>query len=292
MKNFLFIAVLIAAESASSACTKPVAIERPVRYHSSDYSSDHSSYRSSYHSPDHSQPYQPHLDQQVVAGILKSLGCGVVSANSRNLKKKTATHTMLLYEDRAASGIPAGYEGVWLRNRVYGLLSANGDIITKLSSASNMTSNMSSLLLLQNFKLSMSPDSRYGLTLRRMYRSLGKTQNILFNQSLERRIRLLAEGKVQLIFDDLLESHRLNGLMGQPSRLVSLPFFRAIEPIYLIAAKPAHPELAAVFSHIKQQRGMIRGAYLGRLKSIVPASTKGKSGGQNSQLLRLIVTPQ
>lgn len=244
---------LLMADIAFGICTKPVLIEAPLSYRKDEVARS---------------PYAP-MDIVVVTSFLRKLGCQVVQQSKAKPLRKIGKIDLALYEANAQAGIPAGYSGVWLRNKVYGL------VATSMPSMSGIAANP--LLALPRLKLAIDPASRFGSALRRLYRHAGKTGQVLFNQSLERRLRLLHEGRVDIVFDDLVNAHRIHFAMGNQKTLIPLPFFQSIEPVYLIAPMPTSGDVTAILEELASRKTEIRSAYRQYLGTFVAKDSKSSA---------------
>lgn len=245
--NVLFTALSLSlASGAYGLCTKPIALIPPASHQTDDIS----------------RSRHPQLDTVVVSRILSQLGCSVVVGGGQ---KRSPSHALKLFEGRTDNSIPVGYSGVWLRNRVYGFMASSAPLAGRLAGLSDLAAFVRN----RDIKLGLHPSNRYGLTLRRLYRQFGMPQNIVFNQSLERRIRLLLEGKVDLIYDDLIHAHRTHAALGSPAPLKGLPLFIRVEPVFLIAPQPIDPELTAVLEKLAQRADAIKDGYSSELAAIV-----------------------
>lgn len=252
------------ATGAYGLCTKPIALIPPTSQQTNDFS----------------RSRHPQIDMVVVSSLLASFGCRVV-AKAPDGRSKNPPHTLKLFEGRGENTIPAGYSGVWLRNKVYGFMASSQQVAGRLGGLATIAAFLQN----RDIKLGLHPSNRYGLTLRRLYRQFGMPQNIVFNQSLERRIRLLIEGKVDLIYDDLIHAHRTHTALGSSTPLKGLALFTRIEPVFLIAPQPVDPELTAVLEKLAQHASTMKAGYREELAAIIPDQVS------RQKLFTLVTTP-
>lgn len=265
--NVIATSFLLSLTSAAyGLCTKPLVLVPPASYQRQDIS----------------RSRQPHLDIVVISRMLTKLGCKVIASPNPKTQKGKPPLVLNLFEGRGDRQIPAGYSGVWLRNKVYGFITSSPKPPGQFAGLADLAGFMKG----RNIKLGLHPSNRYGLTLRRLYRQLGIPHNIIFNQSQERRVRLLLEGKVDLIYDDLIHAHRTHTALGARQPLSDLAFFTRIEPVFLIAPQPTAPELTAILEHLAKQPEALKASYRRELVKLIPLKATQK------KLFPLITSPQ
>lgn len=252
--------------AASAVCTKPIALIPPASYLSGDIS----------------RSRQPQLDTVVVTKLLSTMGCTVLPPTAAQRAGTPASHSLSLFEGRADHHIPRGYAGIWLRNKVYSFIAFSKKTAGQVSSLADLASFAQS----GNIKLGLHPGNRYGLTLRRLYRRYGIPHHIVFNHSQERRIRLLMEGKVDLIYDDLIHAYRIHTALGSVTALRDLSLFTRIEPVFLITPQPTDPELARLLEKLAARPEQLKARYRKELRAIIPEPQAQR------RLFPLITSPQ